>query len=129
MVVAKSATGTPASEMGLAPVVAFTGKGGGALGGFTTGCGCVAPALSQQMLSLARAGDWATAEALRQQFEPLENLRNAIHPVRVLHEAVTLSGVADTGEILPLLSGLHPGERTRVQEAAAALLARNAGAV
>jgi dihydrodipicolinate synthase/N-acetylneuraminate lyase len=99
------------------------------LGGFTTGCGCVAPALSQQMLSLARAGDWAAADAVRQQFEPLENLRNAINPVRVLHEAVTLSGVADTGEILPFLSGLQPSERTRVQEAAVALLALNAEAV
>ena len=95
------------------------------LGGFTTGCGCLAPVLSQKVLHLAQKGDWAGANAVRKQFEPLEDLRNEINPVRVLHEAVTLSGVADMGAILPLLSGLNPVDRSRVQEAAAALLALN----
>ena len=95
------------------------------LGGFTTGCGCVAPVLSQKILHGARRGDWAGAGALRQQFEPLENLRNEINPVRVLHEAVTLSGIADMGEILPLLSSLNPVDRSRVQAAAASLLTLN----
>lgn len=95
------------------------------LGGFTTGCGCVAPALSQKVLHLARSGDWAGADAVRKQFETLEDLRNEVNPVRVLHEAVTLSGVADMGAILPLLSGLNPVDRSRVQSAAAALLALN----
>jgi dihydrodipicolinate synthase/N-acetylneuraminate lyase len=96
------------------------------LGGFTTGCGCIAPALSQKVLHLAKAGDWSGADAVRRQFEPLENLRNAINPVRVLHEAVTLSGIAGMGAILPLLSGLEPAERARVQDAATALLGLNA---
>ena len=95
------------------------------LGGFTTGCGCVAPVLSQKVLQLAKKGDWAGANAVRKQFELLEDLRNEINPVRVLHEAVTLSGVADMGTILPLLSGLNPVDRSRVQAAAAALLALN----
>ena len=95
------------------------------LGGFTTGCGCLAPALSQKVLRLARGTDWSGADAVRKQFEPLEDLRNGINPVRVLHEAVTLSGVADMGTILPLLSGLNPVDRSRVQAAAAALLALN----
>lgn len=95
------------------------------LGGFTTGCGCVAPALSQKVLSLARHGDLAGANAVRQLFSPLEDLRNEINPVRVLHEAVTLSGVADMGAILPLLSGLNPVDRSRVQAAATGLLALN----
>ena len=95
------------------------------LGGFTTGCGCLAPALSQKVLQLIRSGDLAGANAVRKQFEPLEDLRNEINPVRVLHEAVTLSGIADMGTILPLLSGLNPVDRSRVQAAAAALLALN----
>jgi len=95
------------------------------LGGFTTGCGCLAPALSQKVLQLARAGDWSGAEAVRAQFEPLEYLRNEINPVRVLHEAVTVSGLADMGAVLPLLSGLNPMERSRVQVAATALLDLN----
>ncbi len=95
------------------------------LGGFTTGCGCVAPALSQKVLTLFHAGDLAGANAVRKLFEPLEDLRNEINPVRVLHEAVTLSGLADMGAILPLLSGLNPVDRSRVQAAAASLLALN----
>ncbi len=95
------------------------------LGGFTTGCGCVAPVLSQKVLQLAKKGDWTGANSMRKQFEPLEDLRNEINPVRVLHEAVTLSGIADMGTILPLLSGLNPVDRSRVQAAAAALLALN----
>ena len=95
------------------------------LGGFTTGCGCVAPTLSQKVLQLFRDGDLTGANAVRKQFEPLEDLRNDINPVRVLHEAVTLSGIADMGTILPLLSGLNPVDRSRVQAAAAALLALN----
>lgn len=93
------------------------------LGGFTTGCGCVAPALSQKVLNLFHSGDLSGAHAVRRQFEALEALRNEINPVRVLHEAVTLSGIADMGAILPLLSGLNPVDRSRVQSAAAALLA------
>jgi dihydrodipicolinate synthase/N-acetylneuraminate lyase len=93
--------------------------------GFTTGCGCVAPVLSQKVLRLIRSGDLSGADAVRKQFEPLEDLRNGINPVRVLHEAVTLSGIADMGAILPLLSGLNPVDRSRVQAAAAALLALN----
>ena len=95
------------------------------LGGFTTGCGCIAPALSQKALNLFRSGDLSGANAVRKQFEALEDLRNEVNPVRVLHEAVTLSGIADMGAILPLLSGLNPVDRSRVQAAAAALLALN----
>lgn len=98
------------------------------LGGFTTGCGCVAPVLSQQLLARVRSGDWAGADHLRREFEPLEDLRNSIQPVRVLHEAVTLSGIAEMGSLSPLLSGLNPMDRSRVQEAASALLLRNRSA-
>jgi len=92
------------------------------LAGFTTGCGCIAPALSSRMLQACHAGDWDTAERIRAQFQPLEDLRNGINPVRVLHEAVTLSGIADTGAILPLLSGLDESQRAAVKKAAQDLL-------
>ncbi|MHA3775596.1 dihydrodipicolinate synthase family protein [Verrucomicrobiota bacterium sgz303538] len=91
-------------------------------GGFTSGCVCVAPALSQQMLKAIQSGDWDKAESIRETFKPLEDLRNSINPVRVLHEAVALAGIADTGEILPLLSGLEPAQRAAVASAAQALL-------
>lgn len=88
------------------------------LRGFTTGCGCVAPRLSMRLLAALARGDWAEAEALRQVFVPLEALRNAWGPIRVLHEAVDLCGIASTGEIQPLLAPLPPEVREKTAEAA-----------
>jgi dihydrodipicolinate synthase/N-acetylneuraminate lyase len=93
------------------------------LSGFTTGCGCIAPRLSAAMLEACRAGNWEEADRIRRIFEPLENLRNEINPVRVLHEAVCLAGIGETGTITPLLSPLIASQRSRVEEAARALLA------
>ena len=88
------------------------------LAGFTTGCGCVNPSLSTQMLTACKRGDWAEADRIRGIFRQLEDLRNAINPVRVLHEAMSLAGISDTGSITPLLSPLHESERERVKHAA-----------
>lgn len=94
------------------------------LAGFTSGCVCVAPALSQRMLKAIKAGNRAEAERIRVTFKPLEDLRNGISPVRVLHEAVALAGIADTGPILPLLSGLAEAQRKEVGQVARELLRR-----
>ena len=94
------------------------------LTGFTSGCVCVRPDLSQSMLEALNTGDVQHAESIRTLFEPLEDLRNAINPVRVLHEAVALAGIADTGPHLPLLSGLTDAQRDDVRDAAAALHAQ-----
>jgi dihydrodipicolinate synthase/N-acetylneuraminate lyase len=93
--------------------------------GFTAGCVCVAPSPSAKMLQAILAKDWAEAERLRALFVGLEDLRNAINPIRVLHEAVTLSGVADMGTILPLLSPISEEQKRAVGAAAKALLASN----
>ena len=95
------------------------------LGGFTTGCGCVAPRLSQRLLAAATAGNWSDAERLRAIFEPLEDLRNATSPIRVLHEAVAAAGIAATGPLLPLLDVVEPEHRPAIAAAARALLAAN----
>ena len=87
-------------------------------GGFTSGCVCVNPALSQKMLAAILAHDYDLAEQIRKQFLPLEDLRNSINPIRVLHEAVALSGIADTGPHLPLLSGISSNAAERVAAAA-----------
>lgn len=92
------------------------------LNGFTSGCVCVAPALSMAFLKAATAGDWAEAERIRAIFKPLEDLRNAINPVRVLHESVRLAGLAETGAVLPLLSGLNAEQAARVEATARELL-------
>lgn len=55
------------------------------------------------------------AENLRKTFEPLEDQRNAISPIRVLHEAVGLSGICNIGPVLPLMSGLNEGQLTTLR--------------
>lgn len=95
------------------------------LASFTSGSVCIAPRISQAMLEALRRGDDRTAEQLRALFLPLEDCRDAYGPVRVLHEAVTLAGIADMGSVLPLLSNLDPAHRDEVGEAARALRAVN----
>jgi len=90
--------------------------------GFTTGCVCIRPDLSQQMLKAIQAGDIDRAEEIRQIFIPLENLRDTIHPIRVLHDAVSLTGIADMGAALPLLSNLSDSQKEIVAKVANDLL-------
>lgn len=92
------------------------------INGFTAGCVCVAPTLSMQMMHAIHAGDEARAEELRKQFLPLEDLRNAHSPILVLHHAVALAGIADTGPVLPLLTGLSSELIAPIDEAAKSLL-------
>lgn len=95
------------------------------LGGFTTGCGCLAPAVSQALLAAIHRRDWPEAERLRAIFEPLEQLRNAINPIRVLHEAVAGAGIAATGPILPMLDPVEERHRPAIAAAAQSLVAGN----
>ncbi|MGC6457311.1 MAG: dihydrodipicolinate synthase family protein [Akkermansiaceae bacterium] len=92
------------------------------INGFTSGCVCVRPDLSQKMLQGLNSGDLEAAEKIRCIFSPLEDLRNEINPIRVLHEAVSLAGIAETGPALPLLSQLDEADASRVGEAAKKLL-------
>jgi dihydrodipicolinate synthase/N-acetylneuraminate lyase len=77
------------------------------------------------MLAALQRKDYATAERLRAAFIPLEDCRDSYNPVRVLHEAVTLAGIADMGPVLPLMSNLDPSHFAKVREAAMALRALN----
>jgi len=92
------------------------------INGFTAGCVCVRPDLSQEMLRELKAGNLDRVREIQAIFKPLEDLRNGINPVRVLHEAVTAAGIADTGPQLPPLHDLSPTERESVAQAAQALL-------
>lgn len=95
------------------------------LPGFTAGVINIAPRLFTIMLQAMRAKDWEKAERIRLICKPLEDLRNLISPVRVLHEAVRLAGIANTGPLLPLLSNLDEQDHPRVRDTAKALLAAN----
>jgi dihydrodipicolinate synthase/N-acetylneuraminate lyase len=50
--------------------------------------------------------DWARADELRAGFLPLEDLRDAWGPARVLHHATELADIAPTGPIPPYVSRL-----------------------
>jgi dihydrodipicolinate synthase/N-acetylneuraminate lyase len=92
---------------------------------YTSGCVCVAPRRSQQMLAALHAGDLTAAETIQEKFEPLEALRNAHGPIPVLHNAVALSGIAKTGPALPLLAELDDDKKEMITAAAGALFTWN----
>ena len=92
------------------------------LAGFTSGCVCIAPGRSMELLRALRAGHYQTAAAIQNTFRPLEDLRNSINPVRVLHRAVELCGIAQMGPLLPLLSDLATDQLPNIEMAACALL-------
>ena len=89
---------------------------------FTSGSVCVGPRGSTAILAALKAGDVAGAEKLRAAYIPLEDQRDARGPIRVLHDAVTLAGIAEMGPLLPMISNLAPEERPAVEAAARALL-------
>jgi dihydrodipicolinate synthase/N-acetylneuraminate lyase len=111
--------GRVVSGIGERPAVAHMRRFG--LPGFTTGSGCVAPALSQALFAACRAGEWAHAEALRARFLPLEDLRDRLGPSIVLHHAVAAAEIAVTGPVPPFLDGLPAGQSDLVVPVARAL--------
>ena len=89
---------------------------------FTSGSVCVAPRGSMQMLALLAAKRWDEAERIRADYMPLEDCRDSISPIRVLHDAVTLAEIADMGPMLPMLSVLDEPSRAKVAPVARRLL-------
>lgn len=89
---------------------------------FTSGCVCIAPARSMEMLRAIKSGNFETAEQIRSTFKPLEDLRNSINPIRVLHTAVAQSGIAGTGPIIPLMSEIDESDLPAIRDAATELL-------
>ncbi|HEY8013368.1 MAG TPA: dihydrodipicolinate synthase family protein, partial [Dongiaceae bacterium] len=111
------------SGMGERPAIVHLAEFG--LPSFTSGAVCIAPRLSVALLQALQRGDLKTAERLRAAFMPLEDCRDAYNPVRVLHDAVTMSGIADMGPVLPLLGNLEAAHHDKVRDAARLLLALN----
>jgi dihydrodipicolinate synthase/N-acetylneuraminate lyase len=95
------------------------------LPGFTTGSGCVAPHLSQELFLACERGNFDQAEELRAEFMALENLRDAWGPARVLHSAIAETEIAQTGRILPFVSGLGYERLQEIKAVAGKLLERN----
>jgi dihydrodipicolinate synthase/N-acetylneuraminate lyase len=95
------------------------------LAGFTSGSVCVGPHGSTRLLAALKAGDWSAADSLRAAYLPLEDLRDALSPIRVMHEAVTLAGIAAMGPLLPQLSNIGVEHHAAIRGAAQALLAHD----
>jgi dihydrodipicolinate synthase/N-acetylneuraminate lyase len=110
------------SGMGERPAVVHLRDFG--LPGFTTGSGCVAPRGTVALFEACARKDWASAAGIREDFMPLEDLRDAWNPAKVLHAAVELAGIAPTGPVLPHLSPLSAEQSARLRPVAAALRAR-----
>jgi dihydrodipicolinate synthase/N-acetylneuraminate lyase len=108
------------SGIGERPAIAHLRQWG--LAGFTTGSGCIAPALSAAVFAACRAHDYAEAESVRDRFMALEDIRDAWGPGRVLHHAVELAGIAATGPIPPFISELTSEQKNRIAPVAQELL-------
>ena len=92
------------------------------LPGFTTGSGCIAPGLSRALFEACASENFVEAEKLREEFLPLEDLRDAWNPSRVLHYATQLAGIAEAGPVLPYLSPLSNEEMRQLEPVAKRLL-------
>jgi dihydrodipicolinate synthase/N-acetylneuraminate lyase len=107
------------SGMGERPAIVHLRDFG--LAGFTSGCVCIAPKSAALLLKAMQRQDWAEAERLRALFMPLEECRIRLHLIRVLHEALTLSCIADMGPILPMLSNIDAKHHAEIRTLALAL--------
>lgn len=109
------------SGMGERPAIVHLRDFG--LAAWTTGSGCIASRAVTSLMHAIRESRAVEAQRLYDAFMPLETLRDDISLIRVLHDAVTFSGVADMGAILPLLSETPKVHHDAVRKAAQALLA------
>jgi dihydrodipicolinate synthase/N-acetylneuraminate lyase len=99
------------------------------LPGFTTGSGCIAPNLSQEIFEMCSRCEFAAAEPLREKFVPLEDVRDAWGPARVLHAATELAEIAKTGAITPFVSELDAAMLEKLRPVASLLASEAQGAL
>jgi dihydrodipicolinate synthase/N-acetylneuraminate lyase len=115
------------SGIGERPAIDHLTKFG--LQAFTSGSVCVAPGLSMALLRAIKRSDLKEAGRIRALFIPLEDQRDKHSPLRVLHEAVRLAGIANTGPMQPYLSGFtDPVILGAIETAAKELLAADRSA-
>ena len=101
-----------ASGMGETPLHDHMRRG---LVTWTSGGVCIAPRAATALLAAYRSGNQPDIDRLRAPFLAFEQVRTRLGGIAVLHDAVTLSGIADMGPILPMLSNL-PQHRQAITE-------------
>ncbi|MFT4069274.1 dihydrodipicolinate synthase family protein [Paraburkholderia sp.] len=121
------------SGMGERPALVHLREFG--LAAWTSGSGCIAPRMAMALLRAIQSGQNGQSgrssqrntddivQRLYDAFMPLETLRDQISLIRVLHDAVTFSDIADMGPLLPLLSSTPSGHHAKIAQAARTLLA------
>lgn len=104
------------SGLGERPILSHIGRYG--LATYTSGLACIAPRAANQLIAALRRGDERTASAVHRRFLPLEDLRDAIGPISVIHDAISLLGIADMGKLMPFLCNISQDSRDEVALAA-----------
>lgn len=110
-----------ASGMGETPIHDHLGRR--ALTTYTSGAVCIAPSAAMELLALYKAGRHSEALTLSQPFLDFEKVRASLGGLQVLHDGVRLSGIADTGPLMPMVSNLSAGKLSAVRAAVEALQA------
>ena len=116
-----SAVGTDhlASGMGETPIHDHLGQR--KLTTYTSGAVCIAPMAASELLTLYKTGRAAEALELSQPFLEFEKVRIDLGGLQVLHDGLRLSGIADTGPLMPMVSNLPVEKLKPVQAAVDAL--------
>ncbi|MCL6707985.1 dihydrodipicolinate synthase family protein [Pseudomonas sp. R2.Fl] len=109
-----------ASGMGETPINDHLGSR--ALTTYTSGAVCIAPAAAMELLALYKAGRNAEGLELSRPFLEFEKVRAKLGGLQVLHDGVRLSGIADTGPLMPMVSNLPADSLAPVQAAVDALI-------
>lgn len=110
------------SGIGERPAIDHLTKFG--LQAFTSGSVCIAPGLSMALLRAIKSNNLKEAERIRALFIALEDQRDKHSPLRVLHDAVRLAGISNTGPMQPYLTGFtDPAILGAIEKAAKELLA------
>jgi dihydrodipicolinate synthase/N-acetylneuraminate lyase len=99
-----------------------------ALTTYTSGAVCIAPAAAMRLLNLYRGARRSEADAAIQPFLAFEQLRARLGGIQVLHDAVTASGIADMGPLMPMVSNIQSRFMEEVRASATTLVAAEAAA-
>lgn len=95
---------------------------------YTSGAVCIAPAAANELLELYRAGEFDLARRLSQPFLDFEVTRAKLGGTSVLHDGITLSGIADCGPLMPLVSNLDESQKAMIMPQVEALMAAESAA-
>lgn len=86
-----------------------------------SGAAAIAPAAVVHLLEALRAGDAGLARRLLVPFHEFDRIRRMHGATQVLHNAVSATGIAATGPLIPMLSSVKAHFMDEVREAAKAL--------